>query len=60
MEEPEEYLVEEEEHFISEEVEAEPAEGRPALRLALAPVCWACPILNVLLQLIHCLYCKHQ
>ena len=49
MEEPEEYLVEEEEHFISEEVEAEPAEGRPALRLALAPVCWACPVLNVLL-----------
>lgn len=42
MEEPEEYIVEEEVHFISEEVEAEPAEGRPPL----APVCvWLVPIL---------------
>lgn len=32
MEEPEEYIVEEEEHFISEEVEVEPAEGRATLR----------------------------
>lgn len=39
MEEPEEYIVEEEAPFISEEVEAEPAEGRPTLRLTLALVC---------------------
>lgn len=37
MEEPEEYVVEEELHFISEKVDAEPAEGRPTLRLILAP-----------------------
>lgn len=46
MEEPEEYIVEEEVHYISEEVEAEPAEGRPPLRLTLAPVCvWFVPFL---------------
>lgn len=32
MEEPEEYIVEEEVHLISERVEAEPAEGRRTLK----------------------------
>lgn len=35
MEEPEEYVVEEKLHFISKRVEAEPAKGRPALKLIL-------------------------
>lgn len=37
MEEPEEYVVEEKMHIISERVEAEPAEGTPTLVLIWAP-----------------------
>lgn len=36
MEEPEEYVVEEELHVIAERVEAEPAEGIQTLKIMLA------------------------
>lgn len=56
MEEPEEYVVEEKVHFISKRVEAEPAEGIPTLKLILAYVCLACPVLYLLLPSVYQLY----